>query len=97
MTECKRTGDQERGGEAGSAVAPEQEGEALLLGVEGDVGVGALGVVVGGGHLGAGGVEASTPSDLGGRADSGAGEHLRPEDQFSINCASIAFKSAGKD
>lgn len=74
-----RTSNQEGSTKANGAVAPEQKREGLGLGVEGDVAIRALGIVIRRGHLGPGGVEASAASDLGGRADGGAGEHLDSE------------------
>lgn len=71
-----RTSDHERQAKASGSVSPEQNRECLGLGVKRDVGIRTLGVVVGRNHPRAGGVEASAASDLSGRADGGAGEHL---------------------
>lgn len=74
-----RTGNAEGSEEASGQEGPVADPEPLAAGVEGDVGVRALGVVVRRGEAGAGGVEASA-GDQGGRgAGGGAGEHLRGE------------------
>ncbi|RYC63438.1 hypothetical protein CHU98_g2762 [Xylaria longipes] len=67
------TGDAEGREETGDAVEPVADGEEARLGVEGQVRVGALGVVVGRRQTGAGGVE-GTAADHGGDARAGAGE-----------------------
>lgn len=76
-----RTGNAERGTEADGEEAPVPEGEEARLGVEGQVGPGTLGVVVGGGETGAGGAEGTAGGDL--------GDHL-----FLRQCQSIGVGSA---
>lgn len=71
-----RTSDAEGGQEAGGHEAPVHDAEALLAGVEGQVGKSTLGVVVGRREAGAGSMEA-TLADQGGRGTGGgAGQHL---------------------
>lgn len=78
--------------EAGGHEGPVSDAEPLALGVEGDVGVGTLGVVVGRGEAGARGVEAAL-GDQGGRgAGGGAGEHLG----WSISWADLRGRLDGR-
>lgn len=81
---ARRTSNQEGQAEASGSVSPEKDREGLSLGVERNVRVRTLGVVVGRYHLGAGGVEASAAGDLGGRTDGCAGEHLERGGVFSF-------------
>jgi len=78
MRTRQRTGNAERRKEPNEAEGPILPGEALLAGVEGQVGVGALGVVVGRGEANARGGEGAAGHDgLGGGTDGGAGgDHL---------------------
>lgn len=69
-------GNAEGGEEAGNHVQPVSDGEELGLGIEGQVGVGTLGVVVGRGHARAGGVEHAAAHDVG-HARAGAEDGLR--------------------
>lgn len=69
-------GDTEGSEETGTHEGPETNAEPLAAGVEGDVAVGALGVVVRRGQTSAGGVEASAGDQRSGGAGSGAGQHL---------------------
>lgn len=78
-----RTGDAEGNSETSAHEAPEAKRKPLRLGVEGDVGQRALGVMVRRRHLRARGVEAPTGNDGGGLGrgtNSDTGEHL---DRFS--------------
>ena len=72
-----RTSNAEGSEEAGGHEGPVSEAEPLASGVEGDVAVGALGVVVGRGHAGAGGLETSLGDQRGRGTGGGAGEHLQ--------------------
>lgn len=77
--EKPRTSNAEGSEETGGHEGPVTNAEPLAAGVEGDVAVGALGVVVRRGHASAGGLEASLGDQRGRGTGSGAGEHLRYE------------------
>ena len=87
----KRTRDQKGKRKPGGTEKPVAESEEPALGVEGDVGPGALGIVVGGAELGAGRLEATAGDEGGGCALDGAegsgGKHLRSggEDQLVLS------------
>lgn len=68
--------DAEGGEEASGHEGPVAGAEPLAARVEGQVGVGALGVVVGRGEAGSGCVESTLGDQLGGGAGGGAGQHL---------------------
>lgn len=70
------TSNAEGGKEASGHESPVAKSETLLAGVEGQVAVGALGVMVRRGHARTGSVEATLGDQRGGGAGSGAGEHL---------------------
>lgn len=75
--EKARTGDAKGRQEASGHESPVSNAKPLASGVEGDVGVGTLGVVVRRGHASPSGVEASTGDQGGRRAGGGARQHLR--------------------
>lgn len=81
--EKPRTSNAEGSEEAGGHEGPVGGTEPLAAGVEGNVAVGALGVVVGRGELGARSVEASLGDQRGRGTGSGAGKHLQLQ-QWSI-------------
>jgi hypothetical protein len=88
--------DAEGGSEAGEDEQEHLETEALLAGVEGEVAVGTLGVVVGRGHASASGVEASAGDQRGGGTGGGGGDHFDFEEWSGLWDGRVSISRCGR-